>query len=326
MTTDTETQWWIVDHEQGSDDLDQRAAEWVVQQHHGDWSEVDHQRLRQWLGQDEAHQRAYRRAQRAWQLSGQLADDPVFQTPPSRRARRFRLTPALATAAALLALVMVWRTGPWIQEPGDFVTQAGEIRTLTLEDGSQVQLAGDSALDVDYSDQERRVRLRRGEAIFSPAPRAGQEKRSFVVEAGGTESRALGTRYAVRLDDPEGGWIGVLEHSIRVSSNDRGQNRDLAEGHSLTFNAGQFFASDLLPSQEAGWSRGLLIFRQQSLASVAERLRRFGAGRAVFLDTEKASRPISAVFRLDNLDRAWATLEQELDLRTLHLAGVTLIY
>ncbi len=55
-----------------------------------------------------------------------------------------------------------------------------ELRSLTLEDGTQVRLGPESALGVDFTAGERRVRLLKGEAFFDVVPNAA---RPFRVAA-----------------------------------------------------------------------------------------------------------------------------------------------
>ena len=77
------------------------------------------------------------------------------------------------------------------------MTATGESRTVTLADGSQVNLSGGSAIGVDITSEERRVRLLSGEAFFDVAHDAA---RPFTVEAGEARIVVLGTAFDVALD------------------------------------------------------------------------------------------------------------------------------
>jgi transmembrane sensor len=67
----------------------------------------------------------------------------------------------------------------------------------------------DSALEVEYRKDSRRVALKRGEAFFEVARDA---RRPFVVMGSSAQARAIGTSYSVRLQDTAG------EMQIRVAS------------------------------------------------------------------------------------------------------------
>ena len=307
--------------------LERQAAEWVVRLQRTDVPPAERERLARWLAQSPRHADAYDRARRAWQLSGALRDDPLFAdpVPPAPALRRYQ--PLWLAACLLLAVTLGWQAGHqwWSPLHSDFRTAAGEIRTVELADGSDILLGGDTAIRLAYTDDERRVELLRGEAIFRPSPRAGSETRAFVVEAAGTRSEALGTRYLVRQLDDRHGWAGVLEHSIQVSHGD-GPALTLTAGESARFSTDTIARSPLDPQQEAAWSRGMLMFRQQPLTEVIDRLRQYGAPRTLILNPALAGTPVTAVFRLDNIRQALPTLRQELALRTLQLPGALVIY
>jgi Fe2+-dicitrate sensor, membrane component len=67
----------------------------------------------------------------------------------------------------------------------DVHTAPGEIRALTLSDGSRVELGPSGALAERSDDRTRRVELLAGRAYFAPLPMAAAGGRPFVVEAAG---------------------------------------------------------------------------------------------------------------------------------------------
>ncbi|KAF0808244.1 sigma factor regulatory protein HasS [Alcanivorax sp. S71-1-4] len=307
--------------------LERQAAEWVVRLQRADLPPAERARLTRWLAQSPRHAAAYDRARQAWQLSGALRDDPLFTAPVPRASAVRRYQPLWLAACLMLAVTLGWQTHWWQPLHSDFRTAAGEIRTVTLPDGSEVTLGGATALRLVYTDSERRVALLHGEAIFHPSPRAGSETRPFVVDTAGTLSQALGTRYLVRQLDDQHGWAGVLEHSIQVfHATDERHALTLAAGESARFSPEAIDRSPLDPQQEAAWSRGMLMFRQQPLSEVTARLRQYGAPRTLILNPAVARTPVTAVFRLDNLQQALPTLRQELALRSLQLPGTLVVY
>src|SRR5688572_7121559 len=105
-------------------------------------------------------------------LAGAQSENIVqIQTARLRRgtrhaARRWGLC-VVTAAAACIAVV----AGPELvlMLRADAIAQAGEIRTVHLQDGSTVRLAAGGALKVDYAAGRRHVRLLRGNAFFDVA-------------------------------------------------------------------------------------------------------------------------------------------------------------
>ncbi|MBO1112230.1 FecR family protein [Bordetella petrii] len=300
--------------------------------------------LERWLAADPRHAAALADAEMVWALAGECRGLPLFAQPvPRRRTWRDRLREAgagpgarwrLAGLAACLVLAVMWFGGggeaaaPWL---ADYRTAAGEIRPLALPDGSQVLLGSDSALDLYYGRDERRVRLVRGEAVFAPAPRGAGEPRAFVVEAAGGRATALGTRFVVQREAADRAWVGVLEHSVAVALDQpprRGAARlTLPAGRGAEYSAGQgIVATDADPRQAADWAEGYLVFRGQPLDQVLRRLADFRPGLLMLLDRQAARQPVHALFHLDNLDGAIATLCAQLQLKALQLPGMTVLY
>lgn len=319
----------------------EQAAEWVVLQQAGPLSPAQQHALDQWCASDPRHARAYGFAQATWADLGQLARLPAvssarpttpLQGSPMRR-RRPRLRRAVASAAALLLAVLAVQQGPqaWLGWRADYLTGIGEVRRVTLPDGSQVELDSRSALQLAFDERERRVRLLAGEAIFTAAPVTAQDARPFVVEYAGATSRALGTRFVVGAAG-EGGWVGMLEHSVAVELQApplQGQaGQVLEQGDSLRYDQRKgvrpWPGHDLRRATD--WQRGVLAFERQPLAEVVARLNRYRAGQLVVASDALARREVSGVFHLDQLGTAPVVLGEELKARLIELPGVAVLY
>ncbi len=321
----------------------EQAAEWAVLLDAGGLSPAQTRALAEWRGRDPRHARALAFAQATWADLGRLghlheppvvpAAAPAMPRPVAGRRRRSRLRWAASTAAALLVAVVAVDRAPdmLLRLNADYVTSRGEIREVTLPDGSKVDLDSRSAISVAYSDSERRVRLLAGDAVFEAAPMAGKETRPFVVEYAGATTRALGTRFVVG-GEGQGGWVGMLEHSTRVNLLEApasgAAERVLEEGQSLRYDSRHGIRAwpGQDPRRASAWQRGLLIFEREPLAQVAEQINRYRGGHVLITDSALAQREVSGMFRLDNLDQALVMLTDELKVKRVDVAGLTLIY
>lgn len=194
--------------------VDAIAASWLAQLDGGDLSEADMAAFREWLNRCPEHRETLRRMARVWSGLDAIIEARLEKTlalaeagrPAGLASSLARLYPAraaLAAAASLFLVVLsafILAADPFSPEPRKAVYAAaiGEQRDMRLEDGSVVRLNTGSSIEVDYSPEERSVRLLEGEAWFDVAHNA---KRPFVVYAGEGAVRAVGTSFAVRKRD-----------------------------------------------------------------------------------------------------------------------------
>src|SRR5690606_37574017 len=93
-------------------------------------------------------------------------------------------------------------------------TRLGELKVAPLADGSVMTLNTASRVVVDFTETRRVVRLLEGESLFDVAKDAS---RPFLVEAGGTEVRAVGTSFTVRRLGDAPVQVLVREGVVEVS-------------------------------------------------------------------------------------------------------------
>ncbi len=142
------------------------------------------------------------------------------------RTTKFAVAATTAIALAVIAFALPTSTlNPWRAEsPGNiagsttYTTGNADHATVKLPDGSVVTLNSASRLDVpgDYGSGNRTLRLE-GEALFQVVGRA---RAPFVVMAGGTATRVLGTRFTVRHYAADKATV-VAVHEGKVAVRDR---------------------------------------------------------------------------------------------------------
>ncbi|MCJ8055781.1 FecR domain-containing protein [Shinella curvata] len=326
--------------------IEAEAAEWVIRLGADTSSDQDHHAFELWRSQSLRHAQAFHFAQQTWGALAALRDAPgslaadmrqptVRRTAPrgNRQGRRLRLAAGVAMTCLVAAIGMTsfWYGNPLTLMAADYRTAPGEQQTVTLPDGSVVELASGSAIALHFSKDERRVELLAGAAYFTAVSMGGQEPRPFVVEGAGGTATALGTQFLVdRL--PEAVEVVVAEHEVRVALIDRdgpGGAITLSPGQSVRYSSqsglGEISAKNV--DQATAWRRGRLVFDQVSLADVVAELNRYRRGRIVIANAALASRQVSGVFETRDLNRALDTIARELGLRSTSLpALVTVLY
>lgn len=251
-----------------------------------------------------------------------LADLPAPSlSAHARRALQRPAPPAIARywpaiAACLIAIVgsvSLWFASGNIAGPASPVQYASaraELKTVRLTDGSRVTLSGETVIEVAYSPDKRRIRLLRGEALFTVAK---DKARAFVVAAGDGEVRALGTIFNVRLDRRQVS-VTVVEGKVAVRANHparKSEERKLSAGQHLLFApkqsvgvSGAMMSSiqAIDPAVTTDWTRGELQFSGEPLAAVIAEANRHSEAQIVLLDTALADQPIYGVLHRGDVD------------------------
>ena len=181
------------------DEVDAVAAAWVVRLDGNELTESEQQELDQWLAANPRHMGAFVRAQAIWCDTDRIAaldgGRAASRDPAPRRARFPQRLRALV-AASLVAFVIAGGIAASVHLMGREGTSFGEVRRLTLPDGSTLVLNAESVVQVKFEKNERRVLLRSGEASFQVAH---DVRRPFIVEARDVAVKAVGTNFTVRL-------------------------------------------------------------------------------------------------------------------------------
>ncbi|MEQ9557395.1 MAG: FecR family protein [Rhodospirillales bacterium] len=311
----------------------EQAAAWFARIDRGGLSAREQQAFDGWLAADPDHRRAFERISRTWDALGDLAGT-VETTPLAgkpaidgyRTGRRWALT---AVAAGLVLALGLGTDLPQRIDTGlraDAVTAVGETRTVSLPDGSTVDLNTASAIAVDFAPDDtgpRRVRLLRGEAAFDVAK---NPDRPFTVAAGGGISRVLGTVFSVRVLG-DGASVTLLEGRVAVAATDGGAETVLAPNQRVSYGAARGLGAveTVDPRSAAAWRRGKLVFHDRALGDVIDELNRYHTGLIRLTGAGLRQRRVNGVFDTRDPVAVVGALETALGLRSTRLTDYLIL-
>ncbi|MBS0224127.1 MAG: FecR family protein [Proteobacteria bacterium] len=303
--------------------LNEQALRWLVILRDPSADENDRLAFERWRQADADHEAAWKRAQAVWSkadiLKLGLAQSSAKNAVPlsltdsrSRIGRRRWLQAAGGAVMASSAAFLATRPALW----PDYRTSPGERRTVTLLDGSIVELGGASALSVSFSGVSRRLELLAGEAFFSVAR---DTARPFIVEAVQGRTRAIGTAFNIkRIDDSI--IVTVVERQVEVSTDLDARIEKVTQGQQVRYRAGHLKApqpADLLSVE--GWRHGRLVFQDAPLGEVVADLERCLGGRIIFANSRLRALPVTAVFDANQAGAALGTIARTLPIQLHHL-------
>jgi transmembrane sensor len=187
--------------ESKQDAIAEEAGFWDARLRAPDCTESDRNAFTAWRDADPAHRDEFARLQTivaALRAEMDRADVRSIRSAALAMMERRRRRWGFASAAGVVCLglgALLWSR---ITAFENYSTGAGQRSTVTLRDGSSVELNSNTKVEVAFDDERRAVTLREGQALFNVAKAAD---RPFVVRAGDREIIALGTAFDVRLED-----------------------------------------------------------------------------------------------------------------------------
>jgi len=298
--------WWILLQEEPHDEVLRRRLDlWrsASSENEEAWREVERlhrlaSHAEQGAGQDWRRFLAERRTQSTDRpRAGQSGPTLNGGSRPSRP--RWIAAGAAAALAALLA--WIWVPVVMVNQQADHVTSTAELRNLTLDDGSAVTLAAESAIAVSLSEGERRVRLLKGEAFFRVTSDA---RRPFKVIANHVQATVVGTEFDVRIAAGDV-TVDVAEGVVAVGRVGTTDGDRLGAGQSLSIASNGKTRFAALPPQFVGaWRQGRLLTAEVPLRDAVEQLRRHFEGAIVLTDTALGDRPITGAYTLSEPESA----------------------
>jgi transmembrane sensor len=225
-------------------------------------------------------------------------------TPKDSRPLR-RLAWAASLVAGILVIGVIAGMIEWLSKTKSYATNAGEMRSITLEDGSVVELNTRSNFRARFTANERRVQLLSGEAIFKVAKNPRQP---FRVSAGSTDIVAVGTEFNVDAHSSRT-VVTVLEGRVRVTSNthhapsppapsDPNALFELSRGEQAIVAEHQPPVRVALTdtNRVTAWTERRLIFERTTLTDVAAEFARYNDRQIRIVGDALAAKRITGVF------------------------------
>jgi len=307
-----------LDHRKPSPVVVRQAIEWLMRLNNPTASARVQQRCEQWRAAHPDHECAW---QRVLSLNADLHNR--FQALPASgaafaaledSAQRLGRRQALKVLSGLLVMgSSAWLARdvlPWQQWSADFATEVGQRSGFALADGTRLQLNTDTAVSQDFHQQQRLIKLSKGEiSVTCGADAQSITPRPLMVSCKHGVFEGISGRFVVRQDD-ERTRVSVTEGRVLIHS---------PAAASITVQAGQSYSvtqqrAQILPepSMDPGaWADGLIVTRNMPLGEFLDEVSRYRHG-YLGCAQDIAGLRLSGVFRLEDTDKLLAILPQTL--------------
>ncbi|MDF0545056.1 FecR domain-containing protein [Sphingobium sp. H39-3-25] len=296
-----------------------------------------------WVAEHPAHGAAFAKAEASWEISERLRevphmlgcdptslgalsdadddlDDEVDDDAKDAAFRPFRRLPfsrhMMVGLVAAFFIGIICTVAIQFESAVDrYRTAIGEEKVVHLADGSVVHLNTGTSIEVALRDDRRLIRLLQGEARFDVAH---DRKRPFLVTAGSTTVRAVGTAFNVRLRS-ELTELTMIEGIVAVSDG-RSFTRRVLAGQAAAIRGGAVAITPVQPNvvnQRMAWQDGHIEFEGDTLAQAVEEFNRYRTVPLVIGDPAIAGLRIGGTFRNDGSEDFVAALELTLGVKAV---------
>lgn len=295
----------------------QQAIAWYSLTQSGEISPEQWQQLEQWRQADSEHERAWQRMAGLPELirsNAALLNDPVARNAlkHTRYAgdERRQVLKLLLGASLLGAVGWQGRDSQWVQGSlADLSTGTGERRRQVLTDGTQLWLNTATAVDIEFSAGERRLRLRYGEINVLTGHDPAQ--RPMLVQTPNALLRPLGTRFSVRCGDGcAGTLLSVSDGRVAASLGSGSAGQIVLAGQRAQLDGGRITLAPAIAQSDA-WVDGFVTAEATPLGELVSQLARYRPG-ILRCDTRVAGLRVTGSFPLADNERILALLESSL--------------
>lgn len=303
-----------------SPEVARQAAHWHMLMLDAQVSAAQREACTRWRAAAAEHERAWQKALRVQAQLGLLPQQLAMGT--LNRERR-------QVVKQLLVLAIIAPLGyagyRQLMPVEAYATAVGKHRQVRLADGTLLDLNTDTAVELDFDQAQRLIRLRRGEILVDSGPDThSTHHRPLRVASQQGVMEALGTRFLVR--QREGSTqLSVLQGTVMMTPA-HGPRQTLEAGQQATFDGSRPGAVSAAREQDSQWTRGQLLVDEMPLGEFLAELGRYRPG-WLRCQADAANLQISGAFQLDDTDAILAalpaTLPVQVDYRTRYWVTVS---
>jgi transmembrane sensor len=312
--------------------VEEQASLWAARLDGSVLSPADRASLDAWLALDPIHRELLSSycqfsadlEQKLPQLAAATVD---FPPRVARRSTWGRWAGFVTLAAAAAVAVVLWNR-PEANSPDTVATPVGQRQSLTLSDGTRVDLNAQTSLRVDVSGQRRHVLLASGEAFFAVHK---DPSRPFIVETPAGSVRVTGTKFDVRTETTSALEVTVAEGSVEAHPAGRGEVASpphrLTAGDQLSAGPEGISVRHLSAAaieDSLAWRQGQVVFDGVPLQEALARFARYH-GRGISVAADAAGKRIGGRYSLEDLDGFLSFIEEGLQVRVTRESNGTVL-
>lgn len=278
-------------------ELTEQAADWLIRL---DAGVADSDAFETWRSADPRHASAFAQVAAAWKRTGELRGTlPLPREAPAaapEQQRVDRRTLMRGLAAGGVGVIGLGSVGLLLTtRRASAETAHGERRTVSLPDGSRVELNTSTRIEWRFGER-RELWVERGEAGLAIADDLA---RPMLLRAGGAQAAIEAGRYNLRCDARD---VQLTVFAGRARLGHDGQSAVAQPGQQARIERGALAIRTLSPEAldaTMAWRRGEIHFDGMTLEQAAAEYNRYLARRLVVADPQAARLRLGGRFLID---------------------------
>lgn len=317
-------------------DIRLQACEWISKFDRG-LTESEEQEFSAWVNISEAHRQNLFDMAKTWDdLSVLHQLNGLFPLHTSRnKGHKAFSYPVIRNIAASVIIVasLAWLFDAQFMLPKqnnallalNAQTKVGEDRVINLSDGSVVHLNTNSYVSVDFTENQRKITLVKGEAHFDVAH---DELRPFVVNAGNRTVTAVGTAFNVQIGTSSDVELIVTDGKVLVKSNQdtddvsithplAGKGQLMTAGYKAIISKATLQQAAISKDQiqhDLAWQQGMLVFHGEPLAEALNEISRYTSIHFDLADEQVKQRRVAGYFKAGDIPGLLFALENNFNI------------
>ncbi|AEF56114.1 FecR domain-containing protein [Marinomonas posidonica] len=257
------------------------AADWLVKQQEKPLTPAEQAQLEHWQQSSDNNRFAWQRAQRFINQVDTLPKDIAYAVlnRPDDKERRLnigKLALLLATGPIAWGAYKTVENQHW---RADYRTAKGQMKRVTLPDGTQVTLNTATAFDAFFDGKERLLALREGEIQLHVANVTSQDFKPFIVSTQEAFLSPLEANFTVR-QYRHATRLGVIEGRVEAVPKfaDHKEKNIILTGHQAELSDHSLLSHETLSADTISWLDSMLAVHNMPLHRFIQEVSRYHRG------------------------------------------------
>ena len=284
-----------------------QASLWMARLWADDVTEQDKQAFQSWLTASSENEFAWQQLeflQKKFNSVPQTQMSRKVLTKPRRGLSRRQVLLLGGISLGTLGLVLSSRAE--IPSGAEYVTATGEVRTLTLSDGTTLAMNTGTRVYVDFNQQERKLHLMEGEIMVT----SSHHLTPFYVSTQQGKVVPIGTRFTVRQQS-DSTQVNVYEGEVALHPAGAMMTEHLLAGEQTQFYADHVERKTYNVAEDALWLDQKVLAQSTPLTEFITDLARYRRG-IIKVDSKLASLRLTGVFSTQDTDKTLYNISQVL--------------